>query len=639
VLERPSLESARASTKHDQAMEKRLINTDTLMRAIAHNDLAFIEEAINHTPTLFFHRDSDQNTILHHVVQHGSSTAIEMIFDHIIASDRLNRLMRQPNNTSETILHIAAEYCDLVSLRLVITKLGSHAIEMARLTNDVGNIPLHYCRCNPNDTELAQIEKLLLSITLDHSIQRVTNAVSLEDVLKKSPDLKNPRLTELLKLGTMAVNLAKQQGHISTTHHTYNQYSPEKKQQLVSEVNRLRASITNLWLDLDDKITPDSQDLIEKIASQAHENGVLNCHELSLLTAFYVMGLTRGTNIPVECIEFEGIDHIFTVIGRRLPNTTKKRIIYTAFGKHEVENNVLTPDQWGDDCVVCDGLTGEVFAASQFYSRRTTFFSYKQMNEETENFYTIMAYPNRKYHRFLVNVGYRPDGSDQTSECSKTPSQLKAEAKEHYVKIAVENLKNEKAAKTKEPPAEKKLNPEQILIRLCVAINNDDTTVIQKAIQDHPNLFLHQDNIGNTLLHYAVMSSHSECALLIINHLIETNRLIDVASMSNTTSDTLLHLAAEFSTSAVVALLKNSLGPMAITLSTIMNARGKTPLQLVADNPHREQKEPMQRLLLPVAPASSYAGDRNLMFANLQTRCGSPAHGITNSMSNLKVYA
>lgn len=148
------------------------------------------------------------------------------------------------------------------------------------------------------------------------------------------------------------------------------------------------------------------------------------------------------------------------------------------------------------------------------------------------------------------------------------------------------------------PTSELKVSKQnKLFTELSLVIACNKTSEIDKALQTTPDIFLQRDNLGNTLLHYAVMQGNLDSIKKITEFLVESKKINQITDTQNCTNDTLLHLATEFGNYSIVQYLKLTLSSQTVEMSGILNKRGKLPLHLVEENTTTSEHQCLERIL------------------------------------------
>lgn len=363
-------------------------------RAIAEHDIHEVSKAIASTPLLFLHRDITGNTLLHYAVMNGDIDTVELIFNHIVELNKLKMITGEQNGTSDTLLHLAAEFNSEDVVRFLIENLGSQIKVMLKLTNKRGKIPLQLIAENPHETMRKRIQDLLLPMTLDCDFKRITQKISEAAIVKQyAHSDKGSSLESNLKSACIAANLARQCVSYSINGMQANFYNHKRKCILTEKVKLMRSELSTVIPSLVD-VKPDE---LKAMVPIIKKHKIANCAELTDLTIYYLLKDPVLRLKPIEFIGFlkkdSAVDHCFVVIDR------------------QKASKISNPETWGDNAVICDTLSGEVFPAKEFYKKTMVFFHYS--TEQT--YYNVLAYPNREFHRLFSFFSNNPEKAVDSS--------------------------------------------------------------------------------------------------------------------------------------------------------------------------------------------------------------------------------
>jgi hypothetical protein len=249
--------------------------------------------------------------------------------------NRLDELGQLSDVEDNTLLHLAVLNENVEILKAIIENLGSHATRMAKVLNTSKYSPLLLANKILNPSIKQAIIKLLLPITLDCSIKRLSEPVTVEEVIHNYPELKkDSAILETVALGCEAVNQCRKEINTSATHPEANAYTEEEYQKTRERMHDLRKTL---------HAEPST---IQEIAEKVVETHTGNCGELSFVTTSNFIKLAKEKAHRIEIMNIVGGDHVFVVIDRALRSDANK------------------PDTWGSKAIVLDAWSGEVKPAS-----------------------------------------------------------------------------------------------------------------------------------------------------------------------------------------------------------------------------------------------------------------------------------
>jgi hypothetical protein len=149
--------------------------------------------------------------------------------------------------------------------------------------------------------------------------------------------------------------------------------------QSAQEYARLQIKEASTYLDLEDEKRMELEQAIEEMRKQSKESGyylsrvdpvlkhfeeridnchklhIGNCHELALMGLYYILNTNPNTLAEVFCIQ--GGDHVFLVIGRKIPS------------------DASDPDTWGPDAFFCDPWSQKVYPPKDHLQKTKNFMT------------------------------------------------------------------------------------------------------------------------------------------------------------------------------------------------------------------------------------------------------------------------
>lgn len=309
------------------------------------------------------------------MIRDGNLSAVQSTLDALAKLDQLSSLVTITDDKNNTILHLALSSNEPGIAECIVNKLGFHAIALCKHVNSKGQIPLRLTSFIFDSDSKTKLEHLILPKTLDCSIKKISQPLDEEEVIKHNPEaLKNPALMQNLTLGCQAISLSRKEAPESLSHPQFNEYSPEKKLEIVSKTYTLRKNLTGPSTDLKDTQAVHKKTNIIKTA------GVANCGEYSLLTHSHLMDLTKDNPTRLEIAHIINGDHAFNIIGRK------------------ENSNINDPATWGDSAVVADTWSGNVYPATQLFSQLHTYEIISPDDAGISARYNICPLYNTKYH-------------------------------------------------------------------------------------------------------------------------------------------------------------------------------------------------------------------------------------------------
>lgn len=499
-----------------------------LSLAIACNKTSEIDQALQTTPDIFLQRDNLGNTLLHYAVMQGNLDSIKKITEFLVESKKINQITDTQNCTNDTLLHLATEFGNYSIVQYLKLTLSSQTVEMSGILNKRGKLPLHLIEENTTASEHQSLERILLRISRDYRYKRISDSIKITAESKE-----NKSLEANLKLVCEAVNKAHNRIKTLINHPHYNSCTQNEKNLIQRSCEKQQKELKSYISMLDDETEQNRREYLAIIAAIIEKNKIATSSEMNYLTANYLVNNKEAQQTVIEYITIKNSDQIYIVIGRKQDSHTED------------------PKSYGEDAVICDAQTGEVFPATEFYSKKIVSIQYQS---NTNNYY-FLAYPHPEVHTINKNI--------------------------ILMKVIDKQVELD------------------LLENAMDALSERDCNKIKLILESTPTITLVRDELNLSLIDYTVMNGNLEIVKLVLEHIEKNKQLDRLINIKNYTEDTLLHIASKFNTSDIIELLIKKLGVKAKTMIETSNKSGETPLSLLSNLPLTERVKANAAVLIP----------------------------------------
>jgi hypothetical protein len=296
-----------------------------------------------------------------------------------------------PESRSDTALHtLIKNNGSLVELQNLVRQVGEEqAACMAKTVNNLGQLPLDlsYESIQAN-LHRQEINIRLAYLAMKYPIKPLGEKINSADVLKTYGN-QSFRFNYNLSLACALVNAVRHKLKYSDTHPQTNAYSIERKKQLSYEIEAHRDSAyVSAESIYERSMSPCSFDAHREVVSSYYshatqaDNG--NCQEFSFV-GMHIANEVYQYN-RVEMFAVSKGDHVFLVLDRD-PNSDGSNYA-----------------SWGENAVVCDAWSGEVFPAAKIPEKLSTYKTYG----EGDDYFNVIANFNPHYHAIKLKFSWLP---------------------------------------------------------------------------------------------------------------------------------------------------------------------------------------------------------------------------------------
>lgn len=297
-------------------------------------------------------------------------------------------LMKWPVSKGNTLLHESIKNCYLGDGKIddtvvdkLIEKIGKDDVRlMSVMVNDDGKLPVNMLPGIYNSKRSAlcnQLEEMIQTNPI--GMKNIHDLIDIDEVNQRINPHQNSNLSQNITILVDAINQTRRDIRYSNTHLLFNDLNEVSKHEIAVAISMMRDTYIK---NRSDVMTADVVFCVSK-AAKKYSHG--NCHEYSCVLAEYIM--TKLPNLPVEIISIKRGDHVFVVVGR------------------DQESDIMKPETWGRDAIVCDAWIGDIYMASELNKRLTT-FSLMFISRE---FKRVLRSFNPNFHYLYVNFSSQQD--------------------------------------------------------------------------------------------------------------------------------------------------------------------------------------------------------------------------------------
>jgi hypothetical protein len=214
-----------------------------------------------------------------------------------------------------------------------------HVKRMALTVNSEGQLPIEIL----DDTDKSQTNIKLHATLFNHmrsyEMKPLSEQVSLDDVMRLYYSAVNRQLNYNLKLACDVANVTRGIIKDSDTHTQSNSYASEARSKLGTTIKHMRRKIAS------ESKGKTHFEYLEITVKYTQLYGVGNCGEFGLVALYET--IKRDISVSAEVFSIENGDHVFLVIGR------------------DPDSDPHDYTTWGENAVICDAWSGEVYPASR----------------------------------------------------------------------------------------------------------------------------------------------------------------------------------------------------------------------------------------------------------------------------------
>lgn len=287
-------------------------------------------------------------------------------------------------NGNTPLHNILLNCSDVSKIYLFLAKTGEYsASAMSRIINDKGQLPIDLVHNMALDDNNKQdlYTTLLFFLVRNNSLKRFSDLIDSKEVIARYSFSPGSEIYRNLQIACTVVNESRRAIKKSLTHPDVNDWSIEERDILCNKTNKIRSTqdwiyntvmVTNPVGILFDTVNT----LNEKIAERPLKDSIGNCFELAFVALHFLR--KQDKNLSAHPYHIKNGDHAFIIIGE------------------------------GNNSVVCDAWTGEVYPAYEIHQRLGGYRRYKSSNSLLLN--VVTSY-NPKYHSIVpysLQMSYAP---------------------------------------------------------------------------------------------------------------------------------------------------------------------------------------------------------------------------------------
>ncbi len=349
-------------------------------------------------PLLLQIRSREGYTLLDSIIITGAqSPLITAVLGKYEANNQIDIVLNAHNGYDDTILHLAAKYCELKVIRHLIQLLGKKSVLMCQSTNIDGKTPLLIVDVNPFKIQHGAIKAALLEESLKFRFLPLSHVIDINEVLNNFPDEKDdPQTTRIISACVNAANQSRKNNLYSSTHPQCNDIDIETFNDVWRKIISVRTETQSI------PIMGDLNDVFAQLSVRAaiiRDQKAGNCSELAEDTLVRLLCDPSFFNVTVGMASLQANaratgDHAFLVIHRM---------------SHP--NNPILVDPF------CGTITR---VNPGFYTSLLSFYQF-------ENHINLLAYPNKKFagHNILTGISFISKQKPSTPSKSLMPADLK----------------------------------------------------------------------------------------------------------------------------------------------------------------------------------------------------------------------
>lgn len=321
----------------------------------------------------------------------GSADEIRMLAENYTqnhAEKEFKELLEATTCRGNNSLHLAAQNNTSEGIVEFLTIMGEEILPLTIQSNHSGKPPISLLSQNKTlaskgKEEIDNLVSMMFPLTRSAPTSELSELIDSNELFsERYSHIKSEHFKYNFRMAVLVINETRGAIKKSSTHHAVNLPYSKAKQDEMKEVNaaiismRLRSSLVGLF---------SFKDASEIRASYALQREVANCAELADLV--YVSLKRKGFGSSCEIVQITNGDHVFNVIDR-LPGS-----------------NLNDPTTWGENALVADAWSGDVYRASELSLRLKaySFVTYKQK----EQYY--LAPFNPYFHKLRILNAYYPD--------------------------------------------------------------------------------------------------------------------------------------------------------------------------------------------------------------------------------------
>lgn len=356
------------------------------------------------------------------IIAKGSSEEIRKLAKEYETKE-FRALMLETTCRGNNPLHLAAHFNTPKSIATILTLIGEEGSALAVQSNADGLPPFQLLNQNKKlakTGELSEAKSIMGPITKSAPTSDFSELIDINKLLsERYPHLISSPQKDYLELAVQAVNETRKLIKHSSTHLAVNLDGSEEQREQFINVNNKIISNRKIASAVPLNSFKETAELYSKYAI---ESKVGNCSELACM--MFANLKNKGFTSSSEVLSLNHGDHIFNVIGR-IPGS-----------------NLNDPTTWGDNAIVADAWSGDVYLASELSSRLKGYRSIQY-----QGVYQCYLEPfNPRFHKLAVRSDSYP-----TEEKPVLPSSaLKAPPSAPNKLVTLKTLQKTFAADQKE---------------------------------------------------------------------------------------------------------------------------------------------------------------------------------------------
>lgn len=321
----------------------------------------------------------------------GSAEEIRMLAEDYAqnqAEEEFNELLKTTTCRGNNPLHLAAQHNTYEGILELLTIKGEEILPLTTQINHSGNPPVRLLNQNKtlatkDKEEIDKLAGMMFTLTRSAPTSELTQLIDPNALLsERYSHIENEHFKYNLKTTVDVINEIRGIVKKSSTHHAVNLPYSKTKQDEMKEVTgaiismRRRAIFSSIF---------SFKEPVEIISDYALQREVGNCGELAALV--HVSLKRKGFNSSCEIFQITNGDHMFNVIDR-IPGS-----------------DINDPSTWGENSLVADAWSGDVYLASELPLRLKAYHSVDYMKKEQ---YYLAPF-NPYFHKFKIHNSYYPD--------------------------------------------------------------------------------------------------------------------------------------------------------------------------------------------------------------------------------------
>lgn len=391
-------------------MAKTTFETIVDSTAAAHNKIQEIVAIIKNRMSDTVNPNGLECPIDYSIIAHGSPDEIRELASEYDPT-RFRTLMLEPTCRGNNPLHLAAKFNTPEAIATILTLMGEEGSALAVRSNAEGIPPGAYLIKNPNlqtESEFHKAAAAIVPITRNAPTLAFSALIDINQLTTERYPQVNDSQIKNLELAAQCVNETRGLIEHSSTHILVNLQGSSGEFKHLKEV---RDRVKDMRKAVAKSLLSSSREVSAVAAEYAINYKVGNCAELADI--MYEKLKNKSCTSSNEIFSLANGDHDFNVIART-PGS-----------------NPNDPTTWGDNCIIADAWSGEVYLASEIPSKLK---GVRAIDYQGDIHYYLEPY-NARFHKLVVIQATYPEksesliSSNSSSQSSSTGANKNAEAK------------------------------------------------------------------------------------------------------------------------------------------------------------------------------------------------------------------